>query len=156
MATNSAELTQVFKDIATILKTAAGVNATMTLNFQQVSVNGTLQNGGDVFSYVPVPDPAIPGNGFSNLVATPTPRDNVLGRTRIMWPNSSHSVINQSVEWNTGVPQCGPIHAPYQLYFNIGTINISQQWNTTYRLRANQTGLINIFNCTACNIIINI
>ena len=145
---NPAELAQAFHDIATILKAAAGVNATMMLNFQQVSVNGTLQNGGDVFSYVPVPDPAIPGNGFADLVSTPTPRDSVLGRTRIMWPNSSYSVINQSVEWNTGVPQSGPPHAPYQLYFNIGTINVSQQWNTTYRLRANQTGLINLFNCT--------
>jgi len=138
---DAAELKDDFLEIAEILKTTAGVNATMNLDFQQVEVNGNSTVGGDVFSYVPF-------GPFYDLDPTITPRDNILGRTRIMWQNSSHSVMNQSEEWITGIPPTGIPHLPNQLYFNIGTINVSQRWNTTYRLRVNQTGLINIFNCT--------
>jgi hypothetical protein len=127
-----ADLAQAFLDIARILQTAAGVNATMTLDFQNVEVNGNLTSGSEVFSYVPV-------GPFYNLDLTPTSRDAITGRTRIMWTNSSHSVIDQSVEWNN----------THQLHFDIGTVNISSRWNTTYRLKVNQTGLINIFNCTS-------
>jgi len=131
MAANSTELTQAFKDIAVILKTAAGVNATLNLNFQNIEVNSTPMVGSKVFTYIPV-------EPFYNLNWTIVSKDQVLGRTRIFWPNSSHSVVNQSDDW----------YDDYQLHFNIGTINISEQWNTTFRLKVNQTGLINIFNCT--------
>jgi hypothetical protein len=36
-----------------------------------------------------------------------------------------------------------------QLHFDIGTLNISERWETTYRLRANQTGLIKLFDNTS-------
>ena len=132
MATDSAELVQAFKDIAEILKTSAGVNAQLDLNFQNVEVDSEPMPNVDVFSYVFVGPEDTPN---STIVS----RDSILGRTRIMWPNSSHSVINQAPEWNTSKT----------LHFNIGTINISQQWNATFRLKAeNKTGLINLFNCT--------
>jgi len=129
---NSTQLKLDFIEIATILKTAAGVNATMALDFVNIDRDSTPVNGSDAFSYVPV-------GPFYNLSSTSISRDAELGRTRIFWPNSSHSVINQSDEWTIS----------QNLHFNIGTINISERWNATYRLKAiNQTGLINLFNCT--------
>ena len=129
---NSTQLKLDFLEIAEILKKTAGVNASMALDFGRIEQNGTSINGSSVFSYVPV-------GPFYNLSTTIVPPADVLGRTRIFWPNSSHSVINQSDEWNNS----------QKLQFNIGTINITERWNATYRLRAiNQTGLFNLFNCT--------
>ena len=116
------ELKQAYIDIAGILRTLAGVNATMNLDFKNIEVNGTQMSGDKVFSYVPVE------MGMTNPGS----------RTTILWQNKTRSFLNQSDEWN----------ANQQLRFNIGTINISETWSTTYRLRANQTGLINIFNCS--------
>jgi len=123
------ELRQAYIDIAGILRTLAGVNATLTLNFQKVEVNGTQVNGSEVFSYVPVE------MGMTNP----------LSRTTILWQNNTRSFLNQSDEWN----------ANHQLNFKIGTINISETWSATYRLRVHQTGLINIFNCTTSSLIFN-
>jgi hypothetical protein len=56
-----------------------------------------------------------------------------------MWPNASNSVWDQTTEWVSN----------QSLKFNIGTINVTDEWNATYRLRAtNFTGLINLFNCS--------
>lgn len=132
MATDSDELVQAFRDIAQILKTMAGVNVTMNLNFQHVQVNSTSEEGWEAFSYVANGTPyAMHADGLT--------RDLVLGRTRIMWPNASNSVWDQTTEWVTN----------QSLKFNIGTINVTDEWNATYRLRAtNFTGLINLFNCS--------
>ena len=129
---NSTQLKLDFLEIAEILKKTAGVNASMTLDFGKIEQNATSINGSSVFSYVPV-------GPFYDLDTTVVSRDMVPGRTRIFWPNSSHSVIDQSDEWN----------GSQKLQFNIGTINITERWNATYRLRAiNQTGLFNLFNCS--------
>ena len=120
--TTPEELRQAYVDIAGILRTLAGVNATMQLNYQNVEVNSTPMQGKDVFDYVPI----------ENAV----PEDQ---RTTILWPNATRSFKNQTDEWNTY----------NQLHFDIGTINISEQWETTYRLKANQTGLIKLFDNTS-------
>jgi hypothetical protein len=119
---NPAELKQAYIDIAGILRTLAGVNATMQVNYQNVEVNSTPRLGKEVFDYVPVENAA--------------PADK---RTTILWPNTTRSFKNQTDEWNTN----------NQLHFDIGTINISEQWETTYRLKANQTGLIKLFDNTS-------
>jgi hypothetical protein len=145
---NANDLIKAYQNFSATLHSRAGVNASLLLNFQNIEVNGNQTPGNNVSVYVPAPDPALSG-GFANLV-TPAPiRDQVQGRTRIMWQNNSYSVINQSNEWNTGVSPFGVSHQPYQLYFNIGTMEIGNKWNTTYRLRMiNETGLINLFNCS--------
>jgi hypothetical protein len=84
--------------------------------------------GNIVFDYVPV-GPFIP------LQSTINPD----GRTSILWANSTQSVVDQTDEWE----------ANQQLHFDIGTLNISDQWQTTYRLKANQTGLIKLFDNTS-------
>jgi hypothetical protein len=120
--TTPEELKQAYIDIAGILRTLAGVNATMQLNYQNVEVNSTPMPGKDVFDYVPVEN-ALPADQ----------------RTTILWPNNTRSFSNQIDEWNTN----------NQLHFDIGTINISERWETTYRLKANQTGLIKLFDNTS-------
>jgi hypothetical protein len=62
-----------FADIAQVLKSLAGVNATMDLSFQNVEVNSTPMSGGLVFDYVP--------------------------ETKTTWPNATVTYANQSNEW---------------------------------------------------------
>jgi hypothetical protein len=62
-----------YADIAGILKSLAGVNATMDLSFDNVEVNSTPVSGGQVFTYVP--------------------------ETKTIWPNSTITYKNQSDEW---------------------------------------------------------
>jgi hypothetical protein len=121
--TTPEQLKQAYIDIAGILRTLAGVNATMQVNYQNVEVNSTPMPGKDVFDYVPV----------ENGATSPD------SRTTILWPNNTRSFSNQTDEWNTN----------NQLHFDIGTINISERWETTYRLKANQTGLIKLFDNTS-------
>jgi hypothetical protein len=119
---NPEELKQAYIDIAGILRSLAGVNATMNVNYQNIVVNSTPVPGRDVFDYVPIEN------------ATPENQ-----RTTILWPNNTRSFKNQSDEWNIY----------NQLHFDIGTINVSDRWETTYRLKANQTGLIKLFDNTS-------
>jgi hypothetical protein len=51
-AISSAELNEVYYDIAGKLKTEAGVNTTMNITFGTVTVNEELFDGNDVFEYV--------------------------------------------------------------------------------------------------------
>jgi len=103
-----------YADIAGILKSLAGVNATMDLSFDNVEVNSTPMSGGQVFAYIP--------------------------ETKTKWPNSTITYKNQSDEWQ----------APdYQLHFDIGTLHINEIWETQYRLKVNQTGLIKLFDNTS-------
>ncbi len=119
------ELQQAYIDIAGILRNLAGVNATMQVNYQNVEVNSTPMSGGLAFDYVPV----------ENGMTSPD------SRTTILWPNTTRSFKNQSDEWTAA--------NNYQLHFDIGTMNISDRWETTYRLKANQTGLIKMFDNTS-------
>jgi hypothetical protein len=64
-----------YADIAGILKSLAGVNATMDLSFDNVEVNSTPISGGQVFAYIP--------------------------ETKTKWPNSSITYKNQSDEWKS-------------------------------------------------------
>jgi hypothetical protein len=123
--TSPEELKNVYIGIAMNLSKLAGVNATMQINYQTFEVDSQPMPGDIVFDYVPV-------GPFSTLQSTIDPN----GRTSILWPNSSQSVIDQTAEWE----------ANQQLHFDIGTLNVSDQWQTTYRLKANQTGLIKLFD----------
>jgi hypothetical protein len=59
--------------------------------------------------------------------------------TRIGWQNGVINVTNQSADWA----------ADHQLDFNIGTIKIGQTWNATFRLKANQSGSIDVFGANS-------
>jgi len=134
---NVNDLITAYQNFSRELHTRAGVNTSLALDFGKIEQDGSQIDGFEAFSYVPVND--TDSRPFYDLDTTPKSRDSIVGRTRIMWPNSSHSVKNQFDEWNTS----------QKLHFDIGTVNISERWNATYRLRAvNETGLMNLFNCT--------
>jgi len=130
--TTAEELAEAYFNISETLHLLAGVNTTMNVNSQNVQINTTeYKPGGEVFDYVPV------GPFNNTLISAGQPP--VSGRTRIIWPNTTQSVVNQSDDWTSD----------YQLNFTIGTINIKERWQATYRLKANQTGLIKLFDNTS-------
>ncbi len=117
---DATKLQQIYTAIAGQLKTAAGVNTQMSLNFGNVSVNGAGMSGGLVFNYTYLP---------YNVT------DPVNSSTRIGWQNGSINSIDQTGQWRNN----------QILSFNVGTVNISQQWNASFRLVCNQSGLIDLF-----------
>jgi hypothetical protein len=104
----------------------------MKLDFTNVYVNNTMMNGTidgmmdgrDLFDYV-----------FIGPEITPQPVHYPDRRTSIIWTDDNQSVVDQTNEWNnTGT-----------LNFTIGTIHIHETWETTYRLRVKQEGIIDLF-----------
>jgi hypothetical protein len=54
--------------------------------------------------------------------------------TKIGWQNGTVTYKDQTLDW-----------ADHQLDFTIGTIKLKEQWNATFQLRVNQSGLIDVF-----------
>ncbi|MBP1928705.1 hypothetical protein J2741_001252 [Methanolinea mesophila] len=119
-ATNIAD---VYTAIAGELRTEAGVNTQMDLDYGQVEVNNELVAMNEtyrVFDYI--------GDGTTS--------------TRIHSYNDTttfvNTVINQSSQWNN------PAN-PYHLFFDVGTVRLGQVWEATYKLRVLVDGNINVF-----------
>jgi hypothetical protein len=112
---SATDIADVYKAIAGELIENAGVNTTMTADFENVNVTGVTMPGDQVFNYVYHPTDS----------------------TKINWQNGTTTVpaIDQSADWA----------ADNKLDFNIGTIKVGQFWNATFRLRVNQSGLIDVF-----------
>ena len=81
------------------------------------------------FENVNVTGVSMPGNLVYNYVYHPT------DSTKINWQDGTTNVTNQSADWA----------ADNKLDFSIGTIKVGQIWNATFRLRVNQSGMIDIF-----------
>ena len=114
-APDQAALETLYTQIAEELKDNAGVNTSMIVDFENVKVTGVTMPGDEVFDYVYDPTAS----------------------TKIYWQNGTTTVpaINQSEDWA----------ADNKLDFTIGTIKVGQFWNATFRLRVNQSGMIDIF-----------
>jgi hypothetical protein len=112
-APSETELADVYTEIAEELKDTAGVNATMTADFDKVNVTGFAMDGDQVYDYIYHPTDS----------------------TKIRWQDGITNVTNQSDDWR----------ADSKLDFNIGTIKVGQYWNATFRLKVNQSGLIEVF-----------
>ena len=101
----------------------------MDLDFNNVKVNSTMfngtMNGTDVFDYVFI--------GPEDLI--PKPGDYSAKRTQIIWTDGNQTVVNQTENWTKYS----------RLDFNIGTIHIKETWETTFRLRVKQEGIIDLF-----------
>ncbi|HIH85763.1 MAG TPA: VWA domain-containing protein [Methanoculleus sp.] len=117
-AQSGAGLTDVYKRIAGELKTEAGVNTTMDLEFGTVRVNSTPTS--DVFEYEHL-DPVS-----TRMIKYWT--DN---KTTIWGPVCE----NQGTDW-----QDDKI-----LSFDVGDIYLNQTWETTFRLKVLKEGNIDIF-----------
>jgi hypothetical protein len=125
--TNKDEVDQAFDDIKQNLSTIAGVDTSMDLDFLNVAYvnNGTTMSGNDTVSYVPV------GPFVNHTKSNVDPA----GRTSIIWTDGNQSVVNQTDDWNDD----------FNLDFTIGTIHIKETWETTFRLRVNKEGIIDLF-----------
>lgn len=122
-AKDATSLTGIYTDIAGELKTEAGVNTQIDLNFENIEVNYqvvAMNSTYKVLDYVP----------------------NNPNSTRILHYNETATLldtwVNQSDQWND------PIQ-PYHLKFNPGTIKLKQVWEARYTLRVLADGNINIF-----------
>jgi hypothetical protein len=107
------QLDDIYKAIAGDLKDTAGVNTTMSADFEKVNVTGVTVPGYQVYSYVYHPTDS----------------------TKIHWQDGTTNVTDQSADWA----------ADNKLNFTIGTIKVGQLWNATFRLKVNQSGLIDVF-----------
>jgi hypothetical protein len=107
------QLDDIYTAIAGDLKDNAGVNTSMTADFENVNVTNFGMPGSQVYEYVYHPTAS----------------------TKINWQNGTTQVINQSLDWADDS----------KLDFTIGTIKVGQYWNATFRLRVNQSGLIDVF-----------
>ncbi len=104
------------------------------------SIAGDLKDSAGVnvtssvdFQNVNVTGVTVPGNQVYTYVYHPT------ASTRIFWQNGTTSVKDQSADWADD----------NKLDFDIGTIKVGQSWNATFRLRVNQSGLIDVFGKNA-------
>ena len=111
---SAADIADVYKAIAGDLKDNAGVNTTMTADFENINVTNFEMPGDQVFDYVYHPADS----------------------TKINWQDGATNVTDQSAEW---------VNNNNKLNFTIGTIKVGQSWNATFRLRVNQSGLIDVF-----------
>jgi len=123
--TTREQIDDFFEDIKRNLTTVT-TDANMTLDFSNVPVNSDPIPGGEVFSYVPV-------GPFTPLQTVVNPN----GRTSIIWPNGTQSVIDQSDNWTAA--------NNYQLKFVVGAIRVKETWEATFRLKVNKTGIIQLF-----------
>jgi hypothetical protein len=78
---------------------------------------------------------------FQNVEVNSTPMSGGLvfdyvPETKTTWPNATVTYKNQSSEWTS---------PNYQLHFDIGTIHVGEVWQTEYRLKVKETGLIKLF-----------
>lgn len=122
-ARDATSLTDIYTDIAGELKTEAGVNTQVDLNFENIEVNYevlAMNSTFKVFDYVP-----------NNPTSTNVHHYNETTTFLNTW-------INQSDQWYNATK-------PYHLEFNAGTIKLGQVWEARYTLRVLTDGNINIF-----------
>jgi len=122
-ARDATGLTGIYTDIAGELKTEAGVNTQVDLNFENIEVNYqvvTMNSTHKVLDYVPI-----------NPNSTRVKHYNATTTFIDTW-------VNQSDQWNNAI-------SPYHLKFNPGTIKLGEVWEARYTLRVLADGNINIF-----------
>jgi len=116
------QLADIYERIAGELKTEAGVDTRVDLDFGTILVNADSREGGDVFTY-------IHEDGVSTTIESWV--DNETGHHEII----PKKTIDQTDDWNDG----------NKLRFDIGTIHLGQTWEAVFRLKVLTDGNINIF-----------
>jgi hypothetical protein len=121
-APTTAQLGLIFQYILSQVQIKAGVNTTMVMDFGTITINNVSDTSGQVFDYVPDTVPShAPGSTFITMS----------NKTHLI----SSGIVNQSPEWS----------ATKTLTFNIGTVNVNETWETTFRLKVLKEGNINVF-----------
>lgn len=120
---SATDIADVYTAIAGELRTEAGVNTQVDLNFENIEVNYeviAMNSTFKVFDYIP-----------NNPTSTNVHHYNETTTFLNTW-------INQSDQWNNPTK-------PYHLQFDAGTIKLGQVWEARYTLRVLTDGNINIF-----------
>jgi len=112
-------LTSVYTDIAGELKTEAGINTEMDVDFKSVPVNGVPIDGHQVFEYIYVPD-----------------RSTRISSSKDGAPLFPAYVRDDTANWTGTDPG---------MHFDIGTIRLNQMWETSFCFKVLKPGNINIF-----------
>jgi hypothetical protein len=115
----------VYRQIAGELRTEAGVDTKVTLDYGTVMVNNESDTSGKVFEYVPDP-PALPSHAPGSTYVHKFNKTN---------PDLWHDIINQQSNWTDNK----------NLEFNVGTIKLNETWEATFRLKAIKEGYIDVF-----------
>jgi len=122
---SAANIDSIYTEIAGELKTEAGVDTTVGLQFDNVLVNGlaVFNDPADpVLEYVHIP-------GESTVIGSWI--DNETGRHEIL-PLDTY---DNTSEWAAG----------QSFAFNVGTVRLNQTWTTRFTLKVLKEGNINIF-----------
>jgi hypothetical protein len=102
----------------------------MSVSFQNIVINNiAYAYGGEVYDYVPVNIPADLQTGVVSPASTTVDPD---ARTSIIWANESQSVVDQSGQFPN-------------LAFFVGSLDIGEEWSTTFSLKVKQPGTYNMF-----------
>ncbi len=125
------DLTAVYTQIAGELITEAGVNTTLHLSHDNIVINMTVFQGGDLFEYVP-----------ETLVS----HYNTKG-DEIIWVEGYPRNIDQTNDW-LGITPPAENAPAYTLSFDIGTIYLYDLWKAEYRLRLLKDGTFELFGPT--------
>lgn len=126
-APDEAALTTLYSTIAGQLKTEAGVDTEVALNFEDIEVNYevvTVNETYKVFDYVPMNPDSTRIDFYDTASNTSLPG----------YP----TWVNQSDQWYS-------VANPYHLQFSPGTIKLGQNWEARYTLRVLTDGNINVF-----------
>ncbi len=126
-AGNEEDLTAVYTQIAGELITEAGVNTTLHLSHDNIEINMTVYQGGDLFEYLP---------------ETTVSHYNTKGG-EIIWVEGYPKEIDQTADW------LGITPPPYTLSFDIGTIYLHDLWKAEYQLRIIKDGTFEVFGPAA-------
>ncbi|DAC71689.1 MAG TPA: hypothetical protein DSN98_09090 [Thermoplasmata archaeon] len=92
--------------------------------YAEVSDPGVDTTMSTDFQYINVTGVTIPGADVYTYVPS----------TKIGWQDGKINFTDQTTDW-----------ADHKLDFTIGTIKLKEQWNATFRLKVNQSGLIDVF-----------
>lgn len=120
---DAANIGEIYAAIAGELRTAAGVNTTMSLVFKNVEVNN-VSGYSDVFEYQPI-------NGVSTRVTK-------------YWQTNLTTVQDKDQTYPYSFDQTND-WADDEISFKVGDIYLNQVWETTFCLKITEEGNIDIF-----------
>jgi hypothetical protein len=129
-AHSSDDVVNFYLDIEKLIKKLSEEDTTMSVSFQNIVINNiAYAYGGEVYDYVPVNIPADLQTGVVSPASTTVDPD---ARTSIIWANESQSVVDQSGQFPN-------------LAFFVGSLDIGEEWSTTFSLKVKQPGTYNMF-----------
>jgi hypothetical protein len=118
-APTAQELTEVYGIIAGDLRKHAGVNTTSDVSFENVMVKNVTVPGADTFDYQYV-------DGISTCIK----------RWKTGFSPTINTTFNDTLNWISH----------HSFNFNVGTIDINDNWQVTFRLQVLQEGDIHVFD----------